>query len=148
MSETSELMNGELALRILEASPDAVLLADRDGIIRFWNPAAERIFGYSPAEALGASLDLIIPESLRERHWTGYRRVLASGTSRYHDDLLAVPALHRDGRRLSCEFSIVIITNADNEITGFASIMRDVTARWEREKALRAELAQREREKD
>ncbi len=148
MTGTSALMNGELALRILEDSPDAVLVADRDGIIRFWNRGAQRIFGFSAAAALGSSLDLIIPESLRERHWAGYRRALESGSSRYHDDLLAVPALHQSGRRLSCEFSIVIIRNADSEIIGFASIMRDVTVRWETEKARRGKPAHPERKPD
>jgi len=129
-----------LSKLILEDTPDAVLFADQQGIIRFWNEGAERIFGFPATEALGSSLDLIIPEKLRPRHWEGYNQVLKTGVSRYGTELLAVPALHKDGHQLSCEFSIVIIHDDNHQIAGFASIMRDVTARWETEKALRNEI--------
>lgn len=130
----------ELAKLILEGTPDAVLFADQQGSIRFWNEGAERIFGFPAEEALGNSLDLIIPDKLRPRHWQGYEHVLKTGVSRYGTELLAVPALHKDGHQLSCEFSIVMIRDDNNQIVGFASIMRDVTQRWEKEKALRQEL--------
>ena len=130
----------KLAKLILEGTPDAVLFADQRGIIRFWNKGAERIFGFSTDDALGNSLDLIIPGKLRPRHWEGYEHVLRTGISRYSTELLAVPALHKDGRQISCEFSIVMIHGDDNRIAGFASIMRDVTMRWKKEKALKQEL--------
>jgi PAS domain S-box-containing protein len=125
---------------ILEQAPDAVLFADRQGILRIWNRGAEILFGHSAAEALGQSLDLIIPERLRARHWEGYYRVMATGETRYGTDLLKVPALHRDGRQLSCEFSIVMLKDEEGGVLGVASIVRDVTARWEKEKALMASL--------
>lgn len=137
----------ELAARIFEGTPDAVLFADREGIIRFWNEGARRIFGFAAEDAVGVSLDLIIPEALRARHWNGYRQVMETGTSHYSTELLSVPALHKDGRQLSCEFSIVMIRDATNRILGFASIMRDVTTRWEKEKALRKKLADLEAKK-
>ncbi|MFA5515047.1 MAG: PAS domain S-box protein [Desulfuromonadales bacterium] len=127
---------------ILEQAPDAILFADREGRIRIWNQGAERIFGFTAAEALGQSLDLIIPEKLRGRHWEGYRQVMATGESRYAADaLLSVPALHRDGHSVSVEFSIVMPTNAAEPPTGVAAILRDVTARWQKEKELKARLA-------
>ncbi|MBN1957401.1 MAG: PAS domain S-box protein [Desulfuromonadales bacterium] len=131
----------DLFHRILEGTPDGVLFADQEGIIRYWNEGARRIFGYSKEEALGASLDLIIPEKLRDRHWSGYHHVMETGVSRYSTELLLVPALHKDGHQLSCEFSIVMIHDDSGRIIGFASIMRDVTERWEKEKELRKQLA-------
>lgn len=141
-AQTAESIPHEkLAKLILDKTPDAVLWADQRGIIRFWNKGAERIFGFCADEALGNSLDLIIPEKLRPRHWQGYEHALKTGVSRYGTELLAVPALHKDGHQMSCEFSIVMIHDDDNQIVGFASIMRDVTQRWEKEKALRQELS-------
>lgn len=129
---------------IVDQAPDAVLLADREGKIRLWNRGAELLFGYSAAEALGESLDLIIPERLRGRHWDGYHRVMASGETRYGTDLLAVPAQHRDGRKLSCEFSIVMLKDKEGKVLGIASLMRDATARWQKEKELLARIAELE----
>ena len=126
---------------IIEQAPDAVLFSDRDGLIRLWNRGAELIFGYSAAEALGQSLDLIIPERLRGRHWEGYHRTMATGQSRYGTDLLSVPALHKDGRQLSCVFSIVMLEDEQGKPVGVASIMRDNTATFEKEKALKQQLA-------
>src|SRR5687767_11482427 len=96
-----------LAEAILFSRSDAIIAADREGAIFFWNPGAERIFGYSSAHAVGRSLDIIIPTRLRERHWAGYRRVIEAGRSRYdHGDILAVPGMTSDGRGISLEFTI------------------------------------------
>ena len=132
-----------LPAALLATRSDAIVAADAEGIIRFWNPGAERIFGHAAAEADGRSLDLIIPERLRERHWEGYRRVMTSGESRYGEgDLLAVPALHKDGRRLSIEFTIVPLHGPEGRVVGLGAILRDVTRRFEELQALRRELAQ------
>ncbi len=123
-------------------APDAVVLSDTDGIIRFWNEGARRIFGFTSAQALNSSLDLIIPEGLRARHWQGYRETMRTGRSRYGaGDVLAVPALRQDGARISVEFSILPIRGPDGALMGIAAIMRDVTSRFEELKALRRELA-------
>ncbi|HKI51878.1 MAG TPA: PAS domain S-box protein [Geothermobacteraceae bacterium] len=127
--------------QIIEQAPDAVLFSDREGLIRLWNRGAELIFGYSAAEALGQSLDLIIPERLRGRHWEGYHRVMETGQSRYGTGLLSVPALHKDGRQLSCAFSIVMLKDEQGTPIGVASIMRDGTAAFEKEKALKQQIA-------
>lgn len=135
----------ELAARLVEGSPDAVLYADSGGAIRYWNPGCERVFGWSEAEAVGKSMDLIIPERLRGRHWEGWDKTMASGTTRYGaGDLLAVPALHKDGRTLSIEFSIQLLRGPDGRIEGSAAVIRDVTQRFQRDKELRARLRELE----
>jgi PAS domain S-box-containing protein len=134
----------KLSQQIIENAPDAILFADNKGLIQHWNGGAEHIFGFSASEALGQSLDIIIPEALRSRHWKGYYQVMASGESHYGTKLLAVPALHRDGRRLSVEFSIVMLKDELGQVSGIASLMRDVTTQFMREKALRDRLAELE----
>jgi PAS domain S-box-containing protein len=128
----------DLHRRMLDALPDAAVVADRDGAIRYWNAGAERIFGWPASEALGRSLDLIIPERQRARHWDGWRKVVASGETSYGTRLLAVPALRADGRRISVEFSIALLRDARGEIEAVAALLRDVTERWERERAAAA----------
>ncbi len=128
---------------LLESRADAIVFADREGTIRFWNPGAERLFGFTAAEALGRSLDIIIPEPQRARHWDGYRRVMETGESRYGEgDLLAVPGLRKDGSRISLEFTIVPLRGPDGRLEGMAAVLRDVTRRFEELRALRRELAE------
>jgi len=129
---------------ILENARDAVIYADREGVIRLWNSGAERMFDYSKSEALGQSLDLIIPEPLRKRHWEGYHRVMEEGRSRYASELLAVPAVKKDGTRISVEFTLVPVHDRSGRLEGIAAIIRDVTERWNREKETRQRLAQLE----
>jgi PAS domain S-box-containing protein len=132
-----------LGRAILETEADAIVLADRDGAIRFWNPGAERLFGFTAAEAVGRSLDLIIPEPQRARHWAGYRQVMETGESRYgRGEILAVPGLRKDGTRVSIEFTIVPLRDAAGRMEGMAAILRDVTRRFEETRALRRKLAE------
>jgi PAS domain S-box-containing protein len=121
---------------------DAVVIADRDGTITFWNDAASRIFGWSTAEAVGATLDLIIPERLRERHWTGYRQTMATGQTHYGDQLLEVPALHRDGHTLSVAFTVTLIGEDPARPHAIAAVLRDDSVRWQEARRLRSELDQ------
>ena len=134
----------QLAEQIVNQAPDAILYADREGIIRLWNRGAELVFGVSAEEAVGQSLDVIIPERLRGRHWEGYFKVMETGVSRYGTELLTVPALHRDGRQRSCAFSIVMYKDEQGRPLGVASIMRDATATFEREKAFKSKIAELE----
>jgi PAS domain S-box-containing protein len=131
-----------LASALLNAAADAIVGTDRDGVIRFWNPGAARIFGFAQAEAIGQSLDIIIPEKLRARHWHGFREVMKTGESRYgHGDLLSVPALRKDGTRISVEFTIVALRDAAGQMDGVAAILRNVSQRFEEMRALRQKLA-------
>jgi len=128
----------DIARALIESEADAVVACDRDGIIHFWNAGAMRIFGFGASEAVGRSLDLIIPERLRARHWDGWQHTVATGTSRYSGgDTLSVPALRKDGAQISVEFTITPLRDAAGAITGIAAVMRDVTARFEELKALR-----------
>jgi PAS domain S-box-containing protein len=128
---------------LLGSASDAIIATDREGRIMFWNPGAERVFGFTAGEATGQSLDLIIPENLRARHWAGFRHTMKTGTSRYgHGDLLSVPGLTRDGRRISVEFTIVLLHNDRQEVTGTVAVMRDVTKRFEEVRELKRRLAQ------
>lgn len=130
--------------RIIAETQEAVIHTDRDGVILLWNSGAASIFGYSESEALGQSLDLIIPEKLRKRHWDGWNRVIQTGVTKYGSDPLAVPGERADGSRVSLEFSITMLRGDAGQITGIAAILRDVTQRWEQDKALRRRLAEAE----
>lgn len=127
--------------QLLNEAPDAILISDLEGIIRYWNKGAELIFGHSREEAEGQSLDLIIPENLRGRHWDGYKRVMATGETKYKTGLLSSPGICKDGSRVSLEFSMLLLTSEDGRMYGCASIMRDVTKQWIKEKALKEKLA-------
>ncbi|PWB66291.1 MAG: histidine kinase [Deltaproteobacteria bacterium] len=135
-----------LCRSIVDNAPDAMIYADREGIIRLWNAGAEALFGYTADEAIGQSLDIIIPENLRGRHWEGYNRTMATGETKYGKDLLAVPGIRKDGTRVSLEFSIVMLRDGDGQLLGPAAILRDVTARWKKEKELKERLAALEKE--
>src|SRR5512141_423211 len=130
-----------LCRRIVENSPMAIMFADREGKIRLWNTGAETIFGYTEKEALGQSLDLIVPERQRPRHWEGWEKVMASGVTKYGRDPLAVPAMRKDGSRISIEFNVVLVRDDSGELAGVAAMVQDVTARWQKQKELNARLA-------
>jgi PAS domain S-box-containing protein len=133
----------ELHRQLVDQLSDAVVVSDRQGIIILWNSAAERMFGFSAEEALGQSLDLFIPENQRARHWQGYYQVMETGVTRYATKLLAAPALCKDVRRISTEFSMTLLRDAEG-IAAAAAVIRDVSERFQKEKALRARLAELE----
>ena len=135
-------LTDQLNAALLTSRGDAIIAADEQGLIQFWNPGAERMFGFSATEAVGQSLDLIIPPQLRDRHWQGYRDVMKSGQSRYgQGDVLAVPGMRKDGTRISLEFTIVPLRAADGRWTGLGAVLRDVTARFEELRALREKVS-------
>jgi PAS domain S-box-containing protein len=110
-------------------------------VVRYWNASAERVFGFPASETLGSSMDLIVPERLRGRHWDGWETTMKTGVTRYGGgQLLAVPALHKDGRQISVEFSIQLLKDGGGKIEWVVAVFRDVTERYARDKALRAQL--------
>jgi PAS domain S-box-containing protein len=139
------MIDENLYRQIVEGSPDAIIVGDGDGVIRLWNAGARAIFGFTAEEAVGKSMDLIIPERLRARHWDGYRKVMVTGVSRYGSgDLLAVPALTKDGRTISIEFTIQMVKDAGGRIAASVATIRDVTKRFQREKELGKRLKELE----
>ncbi len=119
--------DGWLCQQIVEHAQDAIIFANGEGVIRLWNPAAETLFGYSSTEAIGQPLELIIPGSLRKRHWEGFRRVVATSVTRYDQRLLVVPAMRRDGARLALEMTLALVGDGNGVILGVAAVIRDVT---------------------
>ena len=129
---------------LVAAIGDAVVVADPEGAITVWNPAAERIFGFTATDALGQTLDLITPERHRRRHWDGYAKTMRTGTTRYGAETLRVPAIHKDGRQLSIAFTVGMIRDASDRVTGIVAVIRDETERWSEEKRLRQRVAELE----
>lgn len=140
-----EISSEELCRQIVQACNEAIIYSDRDGIIRLWNAGAEQMLGFSRDEAIGQSLDIFIPENQRARHWEGYFKVIGTGVTRYAKELLAAPALRKDGTRISTEFSMTIVRDAAGEVAGTVAIMHDVSLRWQKEKALKARLVELEK---
>jgi len=134
----------EFCRTLVVNAPDAIIYADSKGLIQFWNHGAERLFGYSQQEVLGQTLDLIIPENLRKRHWDGYAQTMKTGRTRYGaGDLLSVPAQRKNGIRVSVEFTILPLHDRNSQICGIAAVLRDVSKQYQEIKQLRAEVAAR-----
>ena len=123
---------------------DAIIVCDPNGAIVLWNAAATYIFGHSEAEALGQSLDLIIPERLRKRHWDGYQKTMETGITRYGHDVLRVPAIDKQGNSLSIAFTVSLLKGADGQVAAIASVVRDETSRFNEDRALRKRLTELE----
>ena len=134
-------MDGHIDYRqLLMAIGDGVVVANAEGEIIFWNPGAERIFGHGESEALGKSLDLIVPEKQRDRHWQGFDKTMHTGQTRYGNDLLRVPALHKEGRPLSIAFTVAMLHGDDGKVSAIVAIVRDETARWNEEREMRQRI--------
>lgn len=127
--------------QLVEALGDGVIVCDAAGAITVWNAAATRIFGFTEADAIGQSLDLIIPERQRQRHWGGYHKTMDTGQTRYGADVLRVPALHKDGKPLSIAFTVAMLHTPEGKVSAIVAIVRDETVRWGEERALKAKVA-------
>ncbi len=128
----------DLHRRIVEQAPEAVIFADRDGIVRLWNRGAETIFGFTAAEAVGRDLDMIIPERFRAAHNAGYRRAMDSGQVRLGGRVLTTRSQHRNGNKLYVDLSFGLVKDDAGVPVGAFAIGRDVTARQLEEAARRA----------
>ncbi len=130
--------------QLVEALGDAIVIADASGAITLWNPAAERIFGFTEGEALGKSLDIITPQRLQHRHWEGFHKTMASGVTRYGNDVLRVPAVHKDGHSLSIAFTVALLHSEDKKVSAIVSVIRDETSRFEEERKLKKRITELE----
>ena len=134
-----------IAERIIQEAPDAIIVADSSGKITLWNAGAERLFGYSAAEVLSQTLNHIIPEAQRKRHWEGYSQVMRTGVTRYGTQVLRVPAIRKDGSRFSIAFTVGLLKDSEGQVEGIFAIMRDDTERFQTERELRKRVADLER---
>ena len=135
-------MHAEVDLNALIAAVgDAVMVCDAQGAITLWNPASERMFGHAEADVLGKTMDMIIPERLRKRHWEGYEKTMATGITKYGHDVLRVPAVHKDGHSMSIAFTVAMLYTPDGKVSAIASVIRDETARFNDERALKRRVA-------
>ncbi|NQW82149.1 MAG: PAS domain S-box protein [Polaromonas sp.] len=130
--------------QLVEALGDAIVIADASGAITLWNPAAERIFGFTESEALGKSLDIITPQRLQNRHWEGYHKTMATGVTRYGNDVLRVPAVHKDGHSLSIAFTVALLYAEDKKVSSIVAVIRDETSRFEEERKLKKRITELE----
>lgn len=130
--------------QLANAIGDAIVISDAAGDITYWNPAATRMFGYTQDEALGKTLDLIIPERLRGRHWEGYHKTMATGQTRYGNDVLRVPAVDKAGKALSISFTVALLHSPQGELNGIVAVIRDETARFQEERALKKRITELE----
>jgi PAS domain S-box-containing protein len=134
----------ELAEALIAQLADGVIFADREGMIRVWNEGAEAIFGHPRAEAVGQSLDLIIPERLRPAHWAAFKRAIETGQLQHGRESLATRSMHRDGRTLYVDLSFALVRGRGGEVLGAVAVARDITRRFREERELRRRLAELE----
>ena len=130
--------------QLVEAVGDAIVASDAGGAIVLWNPAAQRMFGFTEEEALGKSLDIIIPQRQQQRHWDGYHKTMETGKTRYGNDVLRVPAVHKDGHGLSIAFTVALLHTPDNKVSAIVAVIRDETARFAEERNLKKRLTELE----
>ena len=129
---------------LVAAVGDAVIVSDTSHNITLWNKAAERMFGYTEAEALGQTLDLIIPERMRKRHWEGYQKTMETGVTKYGTEVLYVPAIDKSGRSFSIAFTVALLYTHDGKVSAIAAVIRDDTQRFERDRTQRKRIAELE----
>lgn len=122
--------DANLLQAIVDQAPDALIFADVQGVIRHWNRAAETLFGHPAVEVIGKSLDVIIPERLRQAHWAGYHRAIASGVTKYGNRVLTTRSATRDGRKLYVELSFALVKSRDGTVAGALASARDGTERY------------------
>lgn len=130
--------------QLVESMGDAVMASDANGAISLWNPACTRMFGFTEAEALGKSLDLIIPQRQQQRHWDGYHKTMQTGITRYGNDVLRVPAVHKEGHALSIAFTVSMLHSNDGKVMHIVAVVRDETARFAEDRNLRKRLMELE----
>lgn len=133
----STTMDADLAAALVEQAPDAMIFVDPQGTIQVWNEAASRIFGFAKEEALGANLDMIIPERFRDAHWRGFQRALADGVTKYVGQALPTRAARADDTKIYVELSFAVVRDGEARVLGALANARDITERFEKERSSR-----------
>jgi PAS domain S-box-containing protein len=129
---------------LVQAVGDAVMACDASGAITLWNPSCERMFGFTPQDAMGKSLDIIIPQRQQQRHWDGYHQTMKTGITKYGNDVLRVPAVHKDGHTLSIAFTVSMLHTPDGKVSQIVAVVRDESARFAEDRNLRKRLMELE----
>jgi PAS domain S-box-containing protein len=142
MSKNGDLSAGKISQDIMECMPEALIFSDLEGVIRIWNPGAQFIFGFAAAEAVGQSLDIIIPEHLRKAHWEGFHRAVSRGATSHGRRSIITRALQKNGRQLYVDMSFAVVKNQAGETIGSMAIARDATEKHLEEKSLRRQLVE------
>jgi PAS domain S-box-containing protein len=119
---------------------DGIMASDAQGLITLWNPACERMFGFTEADALGKSLDLIIPQRQQKPHWDGYHKTMETGKTKYGNDVLRVPAVHKDGHTLSIAFTVSMLYNPDGSVSAIVAVIRNESVKFAEERALKKRI--------
>ena len=130
--------------QLVAAVGDAIVASDASGAMTLWNPAAERMFGFTEQEALGQSLDLIIPQRQQQRHWDGYHKTMETGVTKYGNDVLRVPAVHKDGHTLSIAFTVALLHAPDGNVSAIVAVIRDESSRFAEDRVMRKRLTELE----
>lgn len=145
----SQLVPGQTGSQLCDAilmqAADAIIFADRDGVIRLWNLGAEALFGFPAVEVIGSSLDVIIPERFRQAHWEGFRRAVTSGRTRHGNSVRTTAAVHKSGRKLYVDLSFGLVRDDSGSVIGSVAVGRDCSVRHTADKTLRERLAELER---
>tara|TARA_R110001599_G_scaffold64023_2_gene178398 strand:+ start:11972 stop:12421 length:450 start_codon:yes stop_codon:yes gene_type:complete len=141
---TTPATDPTLSHQIVEQSPDAIIFADTDGVVRLWNGGAERIFGHTSADMIGHSMDIIIPEKLLQAHNNGFHHAMSSGEMKYVNKVLTTRAVHKDGSAMYVDMSFGMVRDADDKILGAMAIARDCTERYNAERAQRVRMTELE----
>ncbi|MBI4301534.1 MAG: PAS domain S-box protein [Chloroflexi bacterium] len=142
----NERLDNKVFKSLLTQTSDGIIFADHEGLICLWNRGAEAIFGHTNKNAVGQSLDLIIPDSFRERHWAGFQRAMASGHTKYGQQLLPTRAIHKDGRTIYIEMTMTIVRDDFEQVAGALAVVRDITERRAQEQAIRKRLEELEQQ--
>jgi len=131
MASNSPLIQLQLFKAIVEQTSDAIIFADRDGVIRVWNRGAEAVFGFAAGEAVGSSLDIIIPERFRRAHWDGFRKAVEKGHTMHGGEVRTTRSLHKAaGHTLYVELSFSLVTDDAGSVLGAVAVGRDCTTRY------------------
>ncbi|NMF87533.1 PAS domain S-box protein [Aromatoleum petrolei] len=136
----------DITRQLVEQTADSIIFADGEGRIRIWNAAAEALFGFSREEAIGQSLDLIIPERLRAAHWEGFHRAVANGRTRLGGRAVITRSLNAAGATIYVEMSFALVSDERGEVLGSVAMARDATQRREDERQLQQRIRALEEE--